>query len=55
LRFCELLDNHSVTEFNYRYSPTGDAHIFVGIEISSGDSEKQALIEKLRNPSRFLI
>ena len=48
------LDNHSVTEFNYRYSPTGDAHIFVGIEISSGDSEKQALIEKLRKSFEVL-
>jgi len=54
LRFCELLDNHSVTEFNYRYSPTGDAHIFVGIEISSGDGEKQALIEKLRKSFEVL-
>ena len=54
LNFCELLDNHSVTEFNYRYSPKGEAHIFVGIEISSGESEKQALIEKLRKSFEVL-
>ena len=47
LRFCELLDNHSVTEFNYRYSTKKDAHIFVGIQLSNGESEKQTLITKL--------
>ena len=48
LRFCELLGNHSVTEFNYRYSEKKDAHIFVGIQLSNGESEKQKLITKLR-------
>ena len=48
LRFCELLDNHSVTEFNYRYSTKKDAHIFVGVQLSNGESEKQTLIAKLR-------
>ncbi|MDA8981107.1 threonine ammonia-lyase, biosynthetic [Candidatus Thioglobus sp.] len=49
LRFCELLDNNAVTEFNYRYSAKKDAHIFVGVKLTKGESEKQALIAKLSN------
>ena len=47
LRFCELLDNSSITEFNYRYAARKDAHIFVGIKLTNGESEKQALISRL--------
>ena len=47
LKFCELLDNSSITEFNYRYSTKKDAHIFVGIKLSKGEGEKQALISRL--------
>ena len=47
LKFCELLDNSSITEFNYRYSTKTDAHIFVGIKLSKGEVEKQALISRL--------
>ena len=49
LRFCELLDNNAVTEFNYRYSAKKDAHIFVGVKLTKGESEKQALIARLSN------
>ncbi|MDB4139777.1 threonine ammonia-lyase, biosynthetic [Candidatus Thioglobus sp.] len=49
LRFCELLDNNAVTEFNYRYSANKDAHIFVGVKLTKGESEKQALIARLSN------
>ncbi len=47
LRFCELLDNSSITEFNYRYAAKKDAHIFVGIKLSKGENEKQALLTRL--------
>ena len=47
LKFCELLDNSSITEFNYRYSTKKDAHIFVGIKLTKGEGEKQALISRL--------
>lgn len=47
LKFCEMLDNSSITEFNYRYSTKKDAHIFVGIKLSKGEVEKQALISRL--------
>ena len=47
LRFCELLDNSSITEFNYRYAAKKDAHIFVGIKLSKGETEMQALLTRL--------
>ncbi|MVW79215.1 threonine ammonia-lyase, biosynthetic [Bordetella sp. 02P26C-1] len=34
-RFCELVGNRSVTEFNYRISDAQRAHVFVGVQISS--------------------
>ena len=49
LRFCELIGNRSITEFNYRYSDEADAHIFVGVEISDPGADKQALIDALES------
>jgi threonine dehydratase len=45
LRFCELLGSHSVTEFNYRYRNAEAAQIFVGLSLTSGKSERAALIK----------
>jgi threonine dehydratase len=45
LRFCELLGNHSVTEFNYRYRNAKAAQIFVGLSLTAGKSERAALIK----------
>jgi len=47
LRFCRLLEGQSITEFNYRYADNGQAHVFVGVGLSSGETEKQALINRL--------
>ncbi|HIG89002.1 threonine ammonia-lyase, biosynthetic [Candidatus Thioglobus sp.] len=47
LKFCQMLDKHAITEFNYRYAPNKQAHIFVGVALSEGLSEKEALIDKL--------
>ncbi len=34
-RFCELVGDHNVTEFNYRISDRSEAHVFVGVSISA--------------------
>lgn len=47
LKFCELIGKRSITEFNYRYADDRNAHIFVGIELSRGAKEKNALIDRL--------
>jgi threonine dehydratase len=36
-RFCELVGNRSVTEFNYRMSGDSTAHLFVGLSTQSRD------------------
>lgn len=47
-KFCNLLGAKSITEFNYRYSDSKLAYVFVGVSIRNQE-EKQALIEKLRH------
>jgi threonine dehydratase len=47
-RFCEMLGRRGVTEFNYRYSDSRNAHIFVGIQLSRGEQEQLELVDKLR-------
>jgi len=45
-RFCQALSQRMVSEFNYRYADAGDAHIFVGIQVTS-DADRQALVDDL--------
>ena len=47
--FCETLGRRAVTEFNYRYSDSAKAHIFVGVELRHGAAERQDLVAKLRD------
>jgi threonine dehydratase len=46
--FCNALGRRSITEFNYRYSDSSKAHIFVGVELRHGHEERRELIDKLR-------
>jgi threonine dehydratase len=48
-KFCEAIGRRGITEFNYRYSNTSKAHIFVGIELHHGSAERQELIRQLRS------
>ncbi len=41
LTFCKLLEQRGITEFNYRISSRSEAHVFVGISISSNDEGLQ--------------
>ncbi len=49
LRFCRVIGKRGITEFNYRYAEEGQAHIFVGVNLSGGENEKEQLIELLRS------
>jgi threonine dehydratase len=44
LRFCECLGKRSVTEFSYRYEKAESAHIFVGLGLKQGRTERDAVI-----------
>ena len=39
-RFCELVGNRNVTEFNYRIADATAAHVFVGVQINAGGEAK---------------
>lgn len=46
--FCETISNNTITEFNYRYSSSKQAEVFVGLTISD-DRERAQLIARLRD------
>jgi threonine dehydratase len=48
LRFCEVLGQRNVTEFNYRVQNTERAHIFVGLALDGGSEERARVIAMLR-------
>ena len=39
--FCASLNKRNITEFNYRMGGASQAHIFVGLQVSSGDDRKK--------------
>lgn len=47
-RFCHALGRRSITEFNYRYADTKQAHIFVGVQTRGGMDEREHILEDLR-------
>lgn len=46
-KFCRLLGDRSITEFNYRYSDPKQAHIFVGVAIHDRN-ESSRLVQMLQ-------
>jgi len=48
LRFCEILGKRNITEFNYRYETHQSAQIFVGLALSQGHAERDAIVSSLR-------
>jgi threonine dehydratase len=48
LDFCETVGMRGITEFNYRIADRREAHIFVGIALKHGVTEKREIIAELR-------
>lgn len=48
LQFCRAIGDRSVTEFNYRFESSTEAHVFAGVKIVDRDEADQ-LIGNLRN------
>ena len=46
-KFCAALGNRNITEFNYRYSDSETANIFVGVTTDPQGDEKAGLITQL--------
>ena len=55
LAFCRALGKRSLTEFNYRFCGSDQAHIFAGVELTHGDQERYELIELLQNKGYSVI
>ncbi|MFP3440795.1 threonine ammonia-lyase, biosynthetic, partial [Pantoea sp. SIMBA_133] len=49
------LHKRSITEFNYRYSDSDDATIFVGIQIQAGGHGREDLVQELRENGYSVI
>jgi threonine dehydratase len=54
-RFMRLLGPRSVTEFNYRYADARAAHIFVGVELKAGPSEKRDIVALLESEGYAVV
>lgn len=55
LQFCKLIGKRSITEFNYRYSDSNTARIFVGVELRHGNAEREELIGRLREKGYSIV
>ena len=55
LQFCRLIGKRSITEFNYRYSDSSLAQIFVGVELGGGDEERLSLLAKLKEKGYSIV
>jgi len=47
--FCHDLGPRLITEFNYRYADSKQAHVFAGVQLRNGVEEKNALIAQLKS------
>jgi threonine dehydratase len=45
--FCNVLGKLPVTEFNYRYGRSDEAHIFVGVGLSQGRAQSKEIFDRL--------
>jgi len=48
-RFCHAIGQYVITEFNYRYADDEQAHVFLGLRLTDGFTQKESLISKLRD------
>lgn len=47
-QFCHAIGHRGITEFNYRYADDELAHIFAGVQLTHGLSEKEELLQQLK-------
>ncbi len=47
-RFIQVLGARAITEFNYRFAPGRDAHVFVGLTLADAQRDKAPLVAQLQ-------
>ena len=50
-KFCRLLGQRGITEFNYRFSSNDQAHVFVGLQLRQSGNEPEDIIRRLEEHS----
>ena len=55
LQFCKLIGKRSITEFNYRYSDSNTAQIFVGVELRQGAKERDELLSRFKEKDYSIV
>ncbi len=55
LKFCKIVGNRGITEFNYRYSHEQRARVFVGVKTSNAEQEKEILFAALTRKGYHVI
>ena len=48
-KFCKTIGKRGITEFNYRYSDSKNAHVFAGIRLQEGAQEMEDLVTKIKD------
>jgi len=46
-QFCRDLGRRNITEFNYRFAEGGEAQVFVGVQVSEENHDRQDLVQSL--------
>ncbi|QBQ53335.1 threonine ammonia-lyase, biosynthetic [Nitrosococcus wardiae] len=54
LEFCKAIGKRGITEFNYRYADSNEAHVFVGVQMCDGGQAKDQLLQELR-AKRYVV
>lgn len=49
LNFCRSLGQPELTEFNYRFSSSHEAHVFVGLRLGGGRDRRRELYQRLEH------
>ncbi|CAD83267.1 threonine deaminase [Candidatus Blochmanniella floridana] len=49
LEFFKILEDKSVTEFNYRYNGSKNVCVFIGVRLQNGRCERDSIVENILN------
>ncbi len=54
-QFLRDIQRRNITEFNYRYSSKAEAHVFVGVQVSTDPNERVTLVSELKDKGYAVI
>jgi threonine dehydratase len=54
-RFCQILENRNITEFNYRYADSEKAMVFVGVQLEGGEQTRIKIMDQFEKIGYYAI